>query len=140
MKARLPLAKRYDRNCVLSATAGQIIAADALELRVEAIVIGSSIFDVGPVAHDIRLAKPKADLNTAIVAAAGTLAFGFAAGMTIDEIREGLEGEARRASLAAETMLMPWISDGRFVRLVRALDVLHFAGRREVAWSTASTS
>lgn len=137
---RLPAAKRFDRNCVLASTAGQIVAAHELGLELAAILVGKTAFDVGLVARDIRLARPKADRNAAIITAAGTLAFALAAGLPIEDVRAGLEGEALAVAGAAAVLLMPWIEDGRFVRLVRALDVYRFDGKREVSWSTASTS
>lgn len=127
---RLPAARRFDRNCVLAATAGQIIAADALGLEIAAIVVGKTIFDVGPVARDIRLAAPRVNRDAAVIAAAGTLGFSLAAGMTVEEVRAGLEGEALAVSMDAWAMLAPWLIDGRLARLVRQLDVLRFSGTR----------
>lgn len=130
MQLRLPSARRYDRNCVLAATAGQVIAAKALGLEVAEIVVGESPFKVGKVAKDIRLAKPGANRETAIVVAAGTLGFAQAAGLELAEIRDELQGEPLAVLDAAISVVMPWIEDGRFARLVRALDAYQFEGRR----------
>lgn len=125
-----PQARQYDRNCILASTAAQIIAADALGLEIAAVVVGRTRFDVGPVARDIRLTAPAVDLKTAVVAGAGSLALGLAAGLSHDDIRAGLTGERQFVLEIAEEVLAPWLDDGRFVRLVRQLDLLRFDGER----------
>lgn len=131
-RTRLPAAKRYDRNCVLAATAGQIIAANTLGLKVDAIIVGDTPFDVGKVASDIRLAKPEIDAKTSLVAMAGIAGFGLAAGLTADEIRSEFEGIRQAAVDTAINILQPWIDNGRYARLVRALDAYQFAGTRRL--------
>src|SRR3954467_1382961 len=74
-RARLPEARRFDRNCVLAATAGQIIAANELGLSVSQIIVGESPFGVGNVAYNIKLAAHQIDRRTAIIAIAGAVGF-----------------------------------------------------------------
>lgn len=127
---RLPIAKRFDRNCVLAATAGQLIAAARLECIVTAIVVGDGMFDVGPVAMDLEFLSPAANRDSAIIAAAGTLGFGLAGGLERKEIIAGLSGAAAEAAEEAADIIMPWVEDGRFAALVKALEPMRFKGKR----------
>lgn len=128
---RLPAARQFDRNCVLASTAGQIIAAAALGLEVSEIVVGNTLLKVGRVARDIKLAAPRGDRPTTVVAMAGMLGFCQAAGFTVDEIRSEYQSEIEREVVSeAAGLIQPWIDDGRFARLVRALDAYQFSGTR----------
>lgn len=138
---RLPLARRYDRNCVLACTAGQLVAATVLDCTVASIVIGESPFDVGPVAMDIELVAPAVSRDSAVIAAAGMIGFCLAGGLDPGDVAEGLTNAEADVAAEAAALIMPWIEDGRFAALVAALDPLRFKGKRKIfQWSRASTS
>ena len=133
-RARLPEARRFDRNCVLASTAGQIIAASELGMVIEAIIVADTPYKVGKVAADIKLAAPQVDRLTATVAMAGVVGFCQAAGFTPDEIRAGYQEDRQRVVVNdAIGLLRPWIEDGRYARLVKALDTYQFSGTRPLA-------
>lgn len=127
---RTPAAWRFDRNCVLSTVAGQLIAAAALKVPVKAVVVGESSFDVGPVAKDIVLEAPGFDADTAVIASAGIVGFLWAAGLPIEE--EGNSPTIQLTMYRAATLLTSSVEDGSYAALVRALDQLKVAGERSL--------
>ena len=127
---RTPAARQFDRNCILAMTAGQLLAARVLEVPVRSIIVSDTLFETGPTARDIRLREPRADASAAIIAAAGTLAFAFAAGMALEDVRDGYSEEMLGVSTLAEVMLTPSIVDGSFAKLAIALGVLRQEGER----------
>jgi hypothetical protein len=129
-KVRLPAARQFDRNCILAMTAAQIIVAAKLGLKVEAIVVSDTAFDVGPVAHDIRISGLKPDRASATLTAAAQIGLTLAAGLAIEDLEDRLTGEALDVSRETRATLDGWIDDGRFARLVRSLDTYRFSGER----------
>jgi hypothetical protein len=131
-KVRTPTARQYDRNCVLAATAGQLLAAKHLDLPVRAIVVSPDTpFATGPIASDIRFVDMPSAEQMAVVVSTATLAFGLAAGMTVDDVRQDHTPLMVEVSQTAEKMLVPAIDDGSFARLVAALAMMRKAGERK---------
>jgi hypothetical protein len=128
---RLPKARQYDRNCVLSMTAAQLAVAESLKIPVKSIVVDEIYFDVGPVACRIHLVNPGPDEPTSTVALAGTLGFCWAAGIATEEIYQDMCESVLLTCKKAEERLLPSIEDGSFIALVRTLDSLSEIGERE---------
>ncbi len=128
---RLPAARQFDRNCILSLTAAQLTVAQHIGVEVQSIVVKDTSFDVGPVACEIKLVSPDNDRPTTLVALAGTVGFCLAAGVGLDELHEGLGETVVRIYREAEEILFPAFEDGSFKRLVRELDKLTIRGERD---------
>lgn len=138
MFMRTPLAYIFDRNCVLAATAGQLAAAHLLKVKIAGVIVGYSPWDVGFVAKDIRAAEPKPDAAHATVAAAGTIAFAWAAGRPSADAFAGLSGAPLAALVGADVILSPLVADGRLAALVRELDRFAIPGEwspPDIAWA-----
>jgi hypothetical protein len=130
------VAHQYDRNCVLAATAAQIMTALHLECPIRAIVIGpATIFDVGMVASRIELVDPGGDGKTALIASAGVVAFWRAAGKPLDELINAEVPKQSAAIEVATAMVDNWIDNGRLKALVMVLDTCTTPGEMtELKW------
>ena len=130
-KLRTPMARQFDRNCVLSSTAAQLIVADHLNLPVKAIrVVDDCPFDTGPIASDIVLESPKVDADTTTVAMAGVVGFLLAAGMELEEQMVEIGSLQKDITIRAFGHIYDAIEDGSFARLVISLDGLRVVGER----------
>jgi hypothetical protein len=131
-RLRTPQARQFDRHCLLSATAAQLIVANKLSMEVSAIrVAEDKLFAVGPVANDIVLKNPAADSDTALIAMAGQLGFCLAAGVEFEEQFIQAAKLQKIILLMAFDMILPAIEDGSFAVLVIALDGLRVTGERK---------
>lgn len=127
-----PEAKRYDRNCILAMTAGQLLVAQALGKAVKGIVVGKTRYSVGNVAYDVRFAEPLDEgPNSALIAMAAHAALAHASGAPFEMRVKGLTMEQVIQLQRAEAILLPSIVDGSFKRVVQALDDLKAPGLRE---------
>lgn len=115
-------AYQFDRNCVLAATAGQVLAALNLDCPIKAIVYGQVAVDVGIVAREIKLVDPAADGQTALIAACGAVALNMAGGQPPTDMMGFGAPVLSAAVTVAMTMVTPWVEDGRMKVLVRTLD------------------
>lgn len=111
------MAYRYDRNCVLASTAGQVMMALELGQPIHAIVFGESAVRVGIVAKAVTLADAS-ETNAAVIGGAGIVAFYRAADMPLVGIEDD---DAARISEAIIITVDSWIADGRLAALIRTL-------------------
>lgn len=138
---RSAAAFRFDRNCVLAATAGQLAAALDLDVPVAAIVIGGSPYDVGIVAHDVRYAISDIGPKAAIIASAGSVAFFRAGELPVEELSKGVDLRMQAAFAIANAIIDQWVTDWRLTRMIRHLDTFGFPGERtDLQWLTAFRS
>lgn len=142
LTGRTTLGWRFDRNCVLAGAAGRILTAIAIGVNIEAIVVGESELEVGPVAKDIEFGQPPLLLVQKLVIGAGSvLGFGYAAGLPYDDIVFGVDEEQRRSFETANAIVAPAIADQTMYRLVRRLDRMAMPGKyRSLEWLTALTN
>lgn len=117
------VAHRFDRNCVLAAVAGQILAALHLDCQIRAIVFGRSALDVGVVATAIELVNPESDGKTALIASAGVVAMRRAADLPLAELLDVKTPKLSASVVVASTLVDEWIVNGRLKALVTVLDV-----------------
>ncbi len=132
---------RFDRNCVLAGTAGQIAAALHLDVPIAAILVGHSPYNVGVVARDIRLADTDIGPKAAIIASAGSVAFFKAGGMPVEELSQNIDVRMQAAIAIARALIEPWVIDWRLTRMIRRLDGYMLPGERtDLTWLMAFKS
>lgn len=135
---RSAAAYRFDRNCVLAATAGQIAACLDLDVEIAAIKVGVSLYDVGIVARDIRLADTKIGPKAAIIASAGSIAFTMAVGLPVELLCKDVDPRMQATLAIADTLIARWVTDWRLAALVKRLDRYSIPGERtDLKWLTA---